>query len=184
MINRKIKILTSILIVSFMAILGIGYAAVSLDLTLDGDVDGVTQNEVFITNVRLKSDASNGEMKSHSFISSVLTSNVKLSSETSSVTYTIDLHNNGSEEYYYIGTLYDDSSVLSSTTYSNTDIKFDVDLVEGSWDAGITGCSKIEPNGSLTFDITFTYVGDGSTSLNLNSILNFKFLPIKLIKLH
>ena len=71
MINRKIKILTSILIVSFMTILGIGYAAVSLDLTLDGDIDGVTQNEVFITDVRLKSDASNGEMKSHSFISSI-----------------------------------------------------------------------------------------------------------------
>lgn len=181
MINRKIKILTSILIVSFMTILGIGYAAVSLDLTLDGDIDGVTQNEVFITDVRLKSDASNGEMKSHSFISSILTSNVELSEESSSVTYTIDLHNNGSEDYYYIGTLYDDSTELSSTTYSNTDIKFDVDLVEGNWDTGTTGCSKIEPNGSLTFDITFTYVGEGSTSLNLNSILNFKFLPIKLI---
>ena len=61
-----------------MTILGIGYAAVSLDLTLDGDIDGVTQDEVFITNVRLKSDASNGEMKSHSFISSVFLLDKKL----------------------------------------------------------------------------------------------------------
>ena len=181
MISR-LKLITSIAIVSFILFLGVGYAAVSIDLTVDSDITGETQDQVFITDVVLKSDSSNGEMTSHSFIKSVLTSDVELSTTNSKVTYTVKLYNNdASNNYYYIGTLYDDSSSLSDTTYSNTDIDFDVSLVEGSWDKGISGCSMIEPKSELTFDITFTYIGDGSTSLNLKSILNFKFLPIKLI---
>ncbi len=179
---RKIKIITSITIVSFILFLGVGYAAVSMDLNTTVDIDGQTQDEVFITDVVLKSNASNGGMNSHSFIRSVLTSDVELSAANSKVTYTVKLYNNNAEKnYYYIGTLYDDSSILSDTTYSNTDIKFDVSLIEGGWDKGIAGCSMIEPKSELTFDITFTYTGDGTTSLNLKSILNFKFLPITLI---
>lgn len=179
---RKIKIITSITIVSFILFLGVGYAAVSMDLNTTVDIDGQTQDEVFITDVVLKSNSSNGVMNSHSFIRSVLTSDVELSAANSKVTYTVKLYNNNAENnYYYIGTLYDDSSILSDTTYSNTDIKFDVSLREGVWNKEIAGCSMIEPKSELTFDITFTYTGDGTTSLNLKSILNFKFLPITLI---
>ena len=172
--EKKIKFVLSITIVSFILLLGVGYAAVSKDLIFSSDITGNTQEEVFITDFYPDPEATNeGKVNGSSFIKSILTSDITLDGADSSITYTITMHNNADAPYCYIGTLYG-----TELGYDNTNIDFELlEIKEGDWDTTSPTTSVVDANGDITFNIKFFNEGDGS-NLSLESVLKFLFIPL------
>ena len=158
-------------------ILGIGYAAISTNLTLDSNIDGETQEEVFITDFSGNTDE--GKVNSKSFISTLLTSDISLNDITSTITYTVQIYNNADEPYCFAGTKYG-----TEIGYDNPNIKFALSIEEGDWvnETDTTSYSNstsvICSKSYKTFDITFRHTGTG-TNLDLSSVLKFLFIPLK-----
>ena len=164
-------------IVFVIFILGIGYAAISTNLTLDSNIDGETQEKVFITDFSGNTDE--GKVNSKSFISTLLTSDISLNDITSTITYTVQIYNNADEPYCFIGTKYG-----TEIGYDNPNIKFALSIEEGDWvnETDTTSYSNstsvICSKSYQTFDITFRHTGTG-TNLDLSSVLKFLFIPLK-----
>ena len=164
-------------IVFVIFILGIGYAAISTNLILDSNIDGETQEEVFITDFSGNTDE--GKVNSKSFISTLLTSDISLNDTSSTITYTVQIYNNADEPYCYIGTKYG-----TEIGYDNPNIKFALSIEEGDWvkETDTTSYSNstsvICSKSYKTFDITFRHTGTG-TNLDLSSVLKFLFIPLK-----
>ena len=164
-------------IVFVIFILGIGYAAISTNLILGSNIDGETQEEVFITDFSGNTDE--GKVNSKSFISTLLTSNISLNDTSSTITYTVQIYNNADEPYCYIGTKYG-----TEIGYDNPNIKFALSIEEGDWvkETDTTSYSNstsvICSKSYKTFDITFRHTGTG-TNLDLSSVLKFLFIPLK-----
>ena len=122
-INKTIFIFGVVFVIF---ILGIGYAAISTNLILDSNIDGETQEKVFITDFSGNTDE--GKVNSKSFISTLLTSNISLNDTSSTITYTVQIYNNADEPYCYIGTKYG-----TEIGYDNPNIKFALSIEEGDW---------------------------------------------------
>ena len=174
--SKIIKISAAVALIVMLLALGIGYAAVSKDLLLGANVDGATQNDVFITDFTISGGSEMPE--GTKFISTVLTSDITLDSVSKTATYTVTVYNKGSEPYCYLGTTY------NSKFYNNANIAFSVtlDSCEGDWiyddDEEYNNSDSVILGGEeMTFDITFTHTGEG-TNYNLASTLKFEFAPI------
>lgn len=172
---NKIKVILSITIFSFVLFLGVGYAAISKNLELETGVTGQTQDEVFITDI--SGTSTGGTLNSNSFIASLLTSKVTLNNTSSTATFTIQVYNNASVPYTYIGTNYG-----SSLGYDNSNIKFKLSIVEGDWvvdtSSNYANSTSVVPAKSYkTFTITFSHTKSGS-NLSLSSVLKFLFVPL------
>ena len=171
------KTIFTFVIVFVIFILGIGYAAISTNLTLDSNIDGETQEEVFITDFSGNTDE--GKVNSKSFISTLLTSDISLNDITSTITYTVQIYNNADEPYCFIGTKYG-----TDIGYDNKNIKFALSIEEGDW-VNETDTTSYSNSTSVicgksykTFDITFRHTGTG-TNLDLSSVLKFLFIPLE-----
>lgn len=108
MMNKKTIII--LLVFSFIGtlFLSIGYAKVSGDLVVEGDVQLRSQSGVVITKVEEVS--SNGEVKSkiNHYAGTVLRNSLTLDKDfLSHVVYKIDFLNNSNEDYQFIDLLYD-----------------------------------------------------------------------------
>lgn len=178
---RTGKTIVLICIILSLLALGIGYAAVSKDLAFDAEVDGQTQNEVFITDI---SAGEGGTLNSSSFISTLLKSNITLNNTLlePKQTITVTVYNSGSVPYCYHGTI----CAGVGEFYSNADIEFEtsLDAVEGDWmvDPALvdTGeyVSVILPGTYKDFTIDFSHTGSGS-DFSLDSIIKFEFYPVE-----
>lgn len=173
---RKIRTIISITIVSFVLFLSIGYATVSKNLDLTVGVTGLTQEKVFITDIN--ATTTGGKLDSNSFISSLLTSKVTLNNTSSTVTFEIQVYNNATVPYAYIGTKYGTEEL----GYDNSNIKFALSISEGDWITDTTAnysksTSVVPAKSYKTFKITFSHTKSG-TNLSLSSVLNFQFVPL------
>jgi len=159
-------------------VLSIGYASVSIDLSIDGSAQLKVQDEIAITNVSLVSLVGNSSYEVENYNSTVLTSNISLDSSnpSSSVTLAVTIENLGSSKQIYDGMLYD---ITQTLFYSNSNILPTI--------SGITENTTIldEVNGtndSITFNITYAYVDTTNTSNNtLTGTINFHFTPLRTV---
>ena len=133
------------------------------------DVEITNKRGVFITNVtNISYEQTNSEIKN--FTKSMFESKTILeNNNTSSQTYEITLHNNSNKEFVFIGALTDMSDIPTENLYDNPNIEFNVSEIEQY-------VTTIQPNQTLSFNITFKYKKDADTSQNiLNSKINFRF---------
>lgn len=158
---------------SFMcAFVTIGYAAVTTELAINGTATVAPQEGVFITDA-----TTTNSNATHSYLSSVLTSNITCTS-ASSVTYTITLYNNTNETQYF--------DQIYSQHVSNNNVKWTTSnpqlvrpIVDENGLATNTPTS-IPSKGTLTF--TFTFSTTETDAQTLDSAIEFRFLPLDEIK--
>lgn len=181
--RKKFRIIEVYSVLMFIAALFmcVGYATISGDkLSIEGKVNAVAQEGVFITDVSYVSNngADTTNSKINDYSGTVLNSQVMLGDNSgSSITYEITIYNSSDDHYYFEGTRY----LLGDDTYDNEDISF---VLEGLEKDDILKGKK-----SVTFKMTFFYANNTVSSDNkLISILNFDFEMIPrlndLIRLH
>lgn len=148
--------------------MGIGYAAInSSDMFISGDLVGVAQKGIFISEVKLVDSSGVDTTKlKYSSYQTMLENNIELSnySSDSFVTYEIVIRNEYNMDFTFLDVVSD------ADFYSNEDIVFYLD--------GLSEGDIISSNGEIKFNLTFKYK-DGVTSIEnneLNSYLNFRFI--------
>ena len=160
-----------LLMTCFTCFIGIGYATLTDDLKLDGKANVQIPEGLFITSVRTTS-TSNTDKNTVSFVEYSTTVNSVVSRKGNSagtVVYMITVLNNTNYEYayrglYYMNTYGNNSYV--STSNSNSKLGVVVNFPEGK----IVG-----PKETLTFTVTYTIGRSVSSSLNLDTMLNYQF---------
>ena len=169
-INIKYKIhklLIALLCVSTI-LMGIGYAASTMLLEVDGNAVAVVSNTIEITNVVLSSsnNANTANSSINSYFNTNLNSTVELNNDSaSSITYAVTVYNNlGTAKAYK-----DTTPPYTNQTnfYDNTGIKYEV--------TGITKGEVLQNHASKTFYVTFSYANGVSSNKVLNSVLAFNF---------
>ena len=157
---KILKILIGIVLSFSTAFIGMGYAQLSSNISLEATITGSMQKGVFISDVREPQGVT-----INTYFSTVLNSEVVLVDSNDSKELTITLYNNSSDEYVFKSVVYDAEIV---DAYSNSNITFTHTLQKNQ---------KIASNGTLEFTITFAFK-DGytpTTAESLHSILNFYF---------
>ena len=154
-------------IVSFGAVfLNVGYAALSHEFIVQGNVGYAPPEKVFITNVEVL----NGDAITNGYILSTHNSTVTLgNSGNSTASFEITVFNNTGETYGFNAVTY---ALYEGdiSAYDNLDIEFNLNIERKT---------PIENQAYLTFEVTFSYVKNQvSANKVLNSILNYEFLPI------
>lgn len=141
---------------------GIGYAAVSDTLEVQGTIKAEPPVGVFIYDVAV-ADGVNAEIGGYT--GTVLNSTVTLTTVASSkVSFDISLYNNSQYEYTFNGVKYLEEA------YSNSGITFAL--------TGLTKGDELTAQQKKTFTITFSYKnGKVAASNVLDSVLNFEFVP-------
>ena len=152
--------------------LSIGYANMSIDLNIDGTVSLNSQENIAITDVIEKS--SNGSL-SYSDIKGYTRTNLNAYIHLDEndldpfVTLSVTIKNLSLEKQIYDGMLYANDE---TEFYSNNNIIPTTNIIGNS--------TIIEPNSSITFDVTFKYKDlVNINENNLNGIINFHFTPLK-----
>ncbi len=167
---------------SFMVLFSsIGFAALTDDLKIRGEVVVEFPSGLFITNISLDS-SSNIQTQSASQLPYSTTIDAALdktnsNNVTGTVTYNVTVYNNTSRVYAYRGLYYQttedglDSSYngndLISETAANNKIAVTTDF-EGQ-------STIIQPGQELTFKITYTAGRSVSYSTNYKTLINFQF---------
>lgn len=143
--------------------IGVGYAKMTDNFKVSGDIKAQVQEGVFICNVK---SSDNKSVINH-YVSSTLNSTVTLDNSASSTAYVeITVFNNAAGPRGYNAVKY----MVGETTYSNENIVFEV---------GLERRTEIKVGEYLTFGVTFSYKDKKVSSNNvLNSILNFEFVPL------
>ena len=119
-------------------VLGIGYASVSYDLSVSGNIAMVAQDDIAIINVLPSTYVEN-------YNKTVLTASLELSNASDSKSMSISIKNLGNSKQIFDGIVYDPSQSL---IYSNSNIVPSV--------SGITeNSSVINSNGNNDDNITF-----------------------------
>ena len=145
---------------------GIGYAEVTSDITIQGTVDVTPPEAVFITNVTQSgTNGSTGTVNGYTM--TVLNSKTVLgNSGNSTVTYTITVFNNTDEDYGYNAMIY----TVGENTYDNESIVVTPQIERRT---------VVESQGYLTFDVVVSYKdGEQASDKELNSIITYEFLPL------
>lgn len=156
---------------SFMCIFDcIGYASVSDHMTFMGTAKTNIPSGLFITNVTTVS-TKNTDKNEVSYIDYTTTVNSVISrkSSTGTVVYDITVLNNTEYEYAYRGLYYMNS--YGSNSYVSTSNANNKLGVVTSFPNG----KIVKPKEKLTFRVTYTVGRSVSSSLNLDTLLNFQF---------
>lgn len=165
----------------------LGYAALSANLTIEGSATWTMPEIVLITNVTWD-DAIDTKVFECTYMNSVLSSGVVLSSQSDSVTLDITVYNNTDVVQGL------DAVLSEADFYSNPNITFSLTnlirpKVKKITTNGVTTTetipgTQIQPHTSHTFKITFSYKQTDSSisALDLESTLNFVFKPYDEIK--
>lgn len=159
------------IVIFFVTIfLGIGYAQISdIDLTVSGTAMAQRQTGVVISEIDYLSDfkANVSESKINTYYQTMLDSKVSLENDVnSSITYRMTIQNLTDVEKKFSGVVYD------NYFYDNPNITFELEnLAVGD---------ILNSGESITFNITFKYLGSDTSKNVLNSYLNFKYEDIVL----
>lgn len=148
----------------------IGYASITSFLTIKGTARADIPSGLFITNITTVS-ATNTDRNEVSFLEYTTTVNSIISrrSGSGSVVYEITVLNNTEREYAYRGLYYMSSygnNSYVSTSNSNNKLGVVVSFPNGN---------VVAPKEKLTFRVTYTVGRSISSSLNLDTLLNFQF---------
>ena len=151
-----------------------GYAQVSGSLTVDGTATAVPPSNLFITDTAVESTSSDAEILSHSYLyPTTLVSTATLGADKSSkASIEVTVFNNSSEAYEFNTVKY------SLSDYSNENITFTA--INNTTGKQLWHGDRVEPGSYLTFTVEFSYINGytPSTVEQINSLLNFEFLPI------
>lgn len=140
-----------------VSLISIGHAALNTTLSISGNATARAKSDIRVKNIVLKSTSNHGSEEYSSRYSKESTiTGVNLPYETSTVTYTVTIHN-----YSNIPYILQDIQTVED---SNTDITFE-------YPTDIIG-DEIPKNGDMTFDIKFI----GSTSENKVKTLILKYI--------
>lgn len=160
--SKVLKVIMCITVAFLFAFIGIGYAQITDILDVQGTADIRPQQGVFITNVS-SADGFSGNR----YIGSILNSTADLSGK-SEITVNVTVYNNSNTIYGFNVMKY----VIGDDTYDNENIVITTAMEKKSknW--------VVEPNGYLTFPITYSFAKGASTSNPiLNSVVEYEFLP-------
>ncbi len=160
MIKLRYKIILWVTVFFLFCFLSLGYAQVSDTLNIQGISNTDPQRGVFITQV-----TGGTNFTVNRFIGTILNSTADLSSAATQ-TITVTVFNNSDTVYGYNVMTY----IEGEGTYDNTNVEVSTTMKKKHPDW------KIEPQGTLSFPVTFSYNGKGTTAL-LNSVIEFEFLP-------
>ncbi len=149
---------------------GIGYAQITDNLTISGNVGIKPQEGVYITDIAIPASLPTGcDMMVNGYVSTLINSRVQLATNgRSTFTVNVTVYNSTNETYGYNVMKYK----TGSGTYDNENIEITTTMKKKNvnW--------KVEPGQTLTFPVTFSYVGLTYRQNNvLNSVVTFEFLP-------
>lgn len=143
-----------------VSLISIGYSALNTTLSISGTATARAKSDIRVKNISLKSTSNHGSEVYNSRYSKENTiTSVSLPNETSTVTYTVTIHN-----YSNITYMLQDIQTIED---SNADITF-------NYSNDIIG-DDIPKGEDMTFDITFT----GSTSENKVKTLILKYIFVE-----
>ena len=148
----------------------VGYASITDFLTVNGTAKANIPSGLFITNIKTVS-TTNTDKNEVSFLEYTTTVNSIISrrSSTGTVVYEITVLNNTEHEYAYRGLYYMSSyknNSYVSTSNSNSKLGVVVSFPNGN---------VVASKEKLTFRVTYTVGRNISSSLNLDTLLNFQF---------
>ena len=148
----------------------VGYAAITDYLTINGTAKANIPSGLFITSITTVS-SSNTDKNEVFFLDYTTTVNSIISrrSSTGTVVYEITVLNNTDYEYAYRGLYYMSSygnNSYVSTSNSSSKLGVVVSFPNGN---------IVAPKENLTFRVTYTVGRSVSSSLNLDTLLNFQF---------
>ena len=147
--------------------MSIGFASInSIVINIDGLASATPQDGLFFTDILYDSSQNVAieESKVLNMYQTMMQSKITLSSElvNSSITYKLTIYNNTDDDYYFVGTSYDNEF------YSNSNITFSLTNID-------TG-SLVRSKDYIIFYITFKYNTDTVPDSNiLESSINFNF---------
>lgn len=143
-----------------VSLISIGYSALNTTLSISGTATARAKSDIRVKNITLKSTSNHGsEVYSSRYSKDNTITSVSLPNETSTVTYTVTIHN-----YSNITYMLQDIQTIED---SNADITF-------NYSNDIIG-DNIPKGEDMTFDITFT----GSTSENKVKTLILKYIFVE-----
>ncbi len=157
-----------VLIIFCTLFLSVGYAKIDgVDLVMRGTAS-IKRTGLFIDSVTYVSNNNANVTGSNinDYNDMIMNSTIVLGNTLdSTITYKVTVKNNTADTMYFLDTVYEHSASF----YSNDDITFTLD--------GLECGDYINPNGTLSFNITFKYVSGlaNITNQTLNSYLKFKF---------
>ena len=149
----------------------IGYAALSSDLQIQGTAKIDIPEGLFIVGIKTKG-TNNTDVNTVSYIEHSTTVNSivsRKSNNSGSVTYEITILNNTDREYAYRGlyymSTYGNNSYVSESK-ANNKLAVETSIAKGT---------IVAPKEKLTFQATYTIGKNISSSLSLDTLLNFQF---------
>ena len=166
---RKLHIflITAMLSVSVL-FTSVGFAQLSRSLSVHGNISATIPNDIFISNITLKS-ANNATEEINAYALCVMNSTVYLSSNADSqISYTVEFYNNADKDMAYIGT------VVHEDAYDNDAITFTI--------SGVTEAQVIGWHQYMTLTITFSYKDGVSANRVLNSLIGFQFGEVVILE--
>ena len=148
----------------------VGYASITDFLTINGTAKANIPSGLFITSITTVS-SSNTDKNDVTFLdySTTVNSVISRKSNTGTVVYEITVLNNTEHEYAYRGLYYMNS--YGSNSYVSTSNANNKLGVVTSFPNG----KIVAPKEKLVFRVTYTIGRNVSTSLNLDTLLNFQF---------
>ena len=158
-----VRVLSVLLLSSVFLFTCFGYAAITDQLKIVGNVNAIPPDGLVI----LKVDSLSEGAVSNYFQNTVHSSTVELgSSASSSASFAITVFNNTGYSYYY------DKMVYSDDAYDNKNIVATV--------SGIAAKQELKNGETVTFTVKFTYKNTSNISNKiLNSVINYQFVPNK-----
>ena len=164
---KKYNMLLNIILVATL-FLSIGYAQITAtNLQIEGTAKAYEKEGVYISGVNY-STSNNANVEASSTkqrVGATVASRIILgNTQTSSITYQVTATNGTNKKYMYVG------PAVSESFYSNNDIQYDV--------SGINVGDVVNPNDSVTFNLTYSYVDNVQISTQtqeLDAYINFGF---------
>ena len=161
------KIFTVLSLFLGVAFINLGYAALSDNFNVSGNVGVEPPKKVFITNI----ESINGNAVTNGFILTTHNSTVDLgNNKNNTASFEITVYNNTGEKYGFNAVTYALNDDTSLSAYDNENIVFNL--------VGLERKTPIEDKAYLTFEVVFSYKDNKVPSNKvLNSILNYEFIP-------
>ena len=143
------------------AFLGVGYAALTDTLSVQGTASAKPGAYVYISDAVATSGTATGITKSGTVLGSTVTLGNSASAQT---ILRVTVKNNTEYPYVFNGVTYTEGP----ETYDNTAIAVSTSIKKGV---------EVASGTSTTFDVTFKYKSGVSANKVLNSIINLSFIP-------
>ena len=175
MIKRIRVILIAFVVLLMSCFLVIGYAAISDNLYVTGEVsvEGRPYKGVYIKSVEIVGSSGANNSQCEYILPTNHKTTVDASKNNGSVTYKITVHNNTDLTYWYIGTKYDTSyeGNKSIGAYNGISIK----TMDRNGDSAATFNTDdwVPPQTERVFYVTYTYGSNAQSECT--TLVNFKF---------